>query len=90
MTLERVVDDRPLAHLPFDIAKVQHSRRVLSDAVRLWHVNAELVRQKLDDVRWQQYHLRLPTHTQQFLTVWLTPTVQRSETNTGTVGQFLF
>ena len=72
------------------IAKVQHSRRVLSDAVRLWHVNAELVRQKLDDVRRQQYHLRLPAHTQQFFTIRFTPTAERSYTNSGTIGQFLF
>ena len=79
-----------LGSLALTSTKVQHSRRVLSDAVRLWHVNAELVRQKLDDVRWQQYHLRLPAHTQQFFTIRFTPTAERSYTNSGTIGQFLF
>ena len=79
-----------LGSLALTSTKVQHSRRVLSDAVRLWHVNAELVRQKLDDVRRQQYHLRLPSHTQQFFTMRFTPTAERSYTNSGTIGQFLF
>ena len=80
----------PFGSLALTLAKLQHSGRALSDAVRLWYINAELVRQKLDDVRRQQYHLRLPSHTQQFFTVRFTPTAERSYTNTGTVGQFLF
>ena len=57
-------------------AKVLYWRWALSDAVRLWHVYAELVRQKFDDVRRQQDHLRLPAHAQQFFTVRLTPAMQ--------------
>ena len=97
MTSEHLEDDvgtgrkcRTFGSLALTSAKVLHLGRALSDAVRLWHIYAELVRQKLDDVRWQQDHLRLPAHTQQFFTIRLTPTAERSYTNTGTIGQFLF
>ncbi len=81
---------RTLGSLALTLAKLLQSGRALSDFVRLWHINAELVRQKLDDVWRQQYHLRLPAHAQQFFTIRFTPAAKRSYTNTSTVGQFLF